>query len=292
MRPCLCCKTLVTQRWAVQERTRSPLQPHHRYDNSAARHTIKSELLRAICTAEPAISSTSLLNYTDHETAIRQAANATLTNNTVTQLCYNCAQPAILEARHHHSDTPPTTTESRLADYRAIFKGKPTALCLEDNNDEETVATYDPWHRYLWRGKLILDTETRHLGMIVTIAPSGTPTADPQQTPIVAFVRNCGSIDKNAGRGPALTVLDDITKCYELPLPHLDPQHSAYLQSPQAQAWQRRANLPYYKQMQTPPTHHRPKTHQTRPNANPHQLPLTNYRNDSASDTRSDTWNQ
>ena len=47
-----------------------------------------------------------------------------------------------------------------------------------------------------------------------------------------------------AGRGPALTVLDDITKCYKLPLPHLDPQHSAYLQSPQAQAWQRRANLP------------------------------------------------
>ena len=150
----------------------------------------------------------------------------------------------MLEARHHHSDTPPTTTESRLADYRAIFKGKPTALCLEDNNDEETAATYDPWHRYLWRGKLILDTETRHLGMIVTIAPSGTPTADPQQTPIVAFVRNCGNIDKKAGRGPALTVLDDITKCYELPLPHLDPQHSAYLQSPQAQAWQRRANLP------------------------------------------------
>lgn len=48
----------------------------------------------------------------------------------------------------------------------------------------------------------------------------------------------------------------------------------------------------YYKQTQIQPTHHRPKTHQTRPNANPHLRPLTNYRNDSASDARSENWNQ
>jgi len=46
-----------------------------------------------------------------------------------------------------------------------------------------------------WRGKHVLDTVTRQLGMIVTIAPSSTPTADPKQTPIVAFVRTCGRID-------------------------------------------------------------------------------------------------
>ena len=80
--------------------------------------------------------------------------------------------------------------------------------------------------------------------MIVTIAPSSTPTADPKQTPIVAFVRTCGRIDKDANRGSALTAIDNITKCHELRLPQIDLQHSAYLASPQAQAWQRRANLP------------------------------------------------
>ena len=80
--------------------------------------------------------------------------------------------------------------------------------------------------------------------MVVTIAPSSTQTEDPKQTPIVAFVRTCGKIDKDANRGSALTAIDNITKCHELSLPQIDLQHTAYLASPQAQAWQRRANLP------------------------------------------------
>ena len=55
----------------------------------------------------------------------------------------------MLEARHHHSDTPPTTTESKLEDYRAIFQGKPTALDPATGNDEGTAATHDPWNRLL-----------------------------------------------------------------------------------------------------------------------------------------------
>ena len=44
----------------------------------------------------------------------------------------------------------------------------------------------------------------------------------------------------------------------------------------------------YYKQTQIQPTHHHPKIHQTRPNEKPHLLRPTNYRNDSASDARSE----
>ena len=128
MRPCQCCKTLVTQRWAVQERTTSPLQPHQRYHNSAAHKIIHSDLLASICAAEPAITSTSLSTYTAHETTVREALEHTFNQTTVTHLCYSCATPAMLDARHHHSDTPPTITESKLEDYRAIFQGKPTAL--------------------------------------------------------------------------------------------------------------------------------------------------------------------
>ena len=49
-----------------------------------------------------------------------------------------------------------------------------------------------------------------------------------------------------------------IDKCYELPLTQLDLQHSDYLTSPQAQTWQRQANLPILQAdadtANTPPT--------------------------------------
>ena len=48
----------------------------------------------------------------------------------------------------------------------------------------------------------------------------------------------------------------------------------------------------YYKQTQIQQTHHHLKKHQTRPNAKPHLLQPTNYRNDNASDARSEPWNQ
>ena len=137
---------------------------------------------------------------------------------------------------------PETLSRRRAA--RFALAGGALQCDVPTSSNEGTAATHDPWNRLLWRGKLVLDTETRQLGMIVTIAPSSTPTADPQQTPIVAFIRTCGRIDKDANRGSTLTAIDNITKCHELPLPQIDLQHSAYLVSPQAQAWQRRANLP------------------------------------------------
>ena len=63
-------------------------------------------------------------------------------------------------------------------------------------------------------------------------------------------------------RGPTLTAIDNIDKCHELPLPQLDLQHSEYLRSPQAQSWQRRANLPILQadadNINTPPTQDTP----------------------------------
>ena len=94
--------------------------------------------------------------------------------------------------------------------------------------------------------------------MVITIAPSDTQAADPEQTPIVAFVRPCGRIDREASGGPTLPTIDKIDKCYELSLTQLDLQHLDYLMSPQAQTWQRQANLPILQAdadtANTPPT--------------------------------------
>ena len=265
MRPCQCCKTLVTQRWAVQTTTKSPLRPDYRYPNQAANTTIHTDLLNRICQNEPAISTTSTANYTTHETTIRNEIKATLKQSTVADLCYTCARPAMLYARQHNSEHPTTPIAHQIADYRALFQQKPTALYPSRDMDEphmETAQTDDPWNRKRWRGKLVLNPDTRQLGMVITIAPSSIPTADPQSTAIVAFVRPCGRIDNDASRGPTLTAIDNIDKCHELPLPQLDLQHSEYLRSPQAQSWQRRANLPILQadadNINTPPTQDTP----------------------------------
>jgi hypothetical protein len=171
----------------------------------------------------------------------------------------------MLETRQTLSESLSTPTAHQLADYRAIFQMKPTFSYPPRDTEHApglTATTDDPWNRKRWRGKLVLNKTTRQLGMVITIAPSATPTADPDQTPIVAFIQPCGTIDLDASRESPLAIIDKIDKCYELPLTQLDLQHSDYLTSPQAQQWQRQANLPTQQvdsdTANTPPTQETP----------------------------------
>ena len=120
----------------------------------------------------------------------------------------------MLEARQTLSEGISTPTPHHLADYRAIFQMKPTSLYPSRDTEHAPgliATTDDPWNRKRWRGKLLLHKTTRQLGMVITIAPSDTQAADPDQTPIVAFVRQCGRIDREASGGPTLTTIDKST---------------------------------------------------------------------------------